>query len=236
LARDLFVTGSSYNFELTRPDFSGLFFWPTLGLAVVMIYLKRRQLTTLWPIVWTILLTAGYNLYVIQYKNAPITDSGIRRSTPVFLSIYFIWGLGWYLASCPRMKRSFKNAVIVGGLMLMPLHHLWVYVANLESIRAPSQFSFNYWFKNPEEPAQKPAEVLKQAIEDLTKEPRQIKCAEPPQEGRYDVCRYPEFFAALKLGCDYENLPCKPVYGYDYETGEYIEIQAALWDTEYWPM
>jgi len=100
----------------------------------------------------------------------------------------------------------------------------------------PSKYAYKLWFGDYNNSDENLNQFINDKVNQLEIEPLYLRCDNYPQEGRYDQCRYPEVYAALKMGCFYWQKDCKPIYGYDHKTGTMIEIKGALWDTEYWPL
>ena len=89
LLHDLFITGSSYHYELQYPDYSLIIPAISILTAIVILIIYRKKLKKELPLLSVAGVMVLYNIFIIQYRNGPITDSGIRRSTIILLFLYF---------------------------------------------------------------------------------------------------------------------------------------------------
>lgn len=231
LARDLLLAGESYNFELKLADFSLGGPVLALGSALYLAIKYRLWWRRYWWVAGIILVAVVYNLYTIQYRNGPITDSGMRRSTMVLMASYWLYGLGWYLLTVKK-NRVRGDGWLVILMCLLPLHHLLVYWPNWVAFGSESQFRTKLWWHEPELPI---TQVFEQRVEQLQQQPLSLNCGDLPPESWDRECRYQETWAALKLACEDKKLDCQPIYGYDPISQGLTEIGFDLWESGYWP-
>lgn len=232
MLQDFFGRADSYNFEHIVGDFSYLFPLLALGASAWLVFQGWQTILKYKAYIVLYGLFLSYNLYVIQYRNAPVSDSGMRRSTPVLMALYVLYGLAWYLLWHKKVVAKASQKLVVCLMLLLPLHHVLVYMPNLQSMSRASTYVYRLWLYDR---GSSPQEVLQARLQKLKQEPLTLRCEELDPVAWYKECRYGETYAVLSLACHYSQRECQPIFGYDPISDDVVELSKELWDSYYWP-
>lgn len=222
LFSDLFVSGSSYHFEVNRAEFSLIF--PILALIlVVWISFRAFKYNNYNNYNYYIILALSSGLAVLVLSSLTLDPSGapgIRRYTPVLAAFYGLFVMVWQKIEGKEGKvsmRSWGGRVILGLLLV---HHLIVYPINLVHLKDPSPSREPFWFSN-----------LDSLVETVQKENLKLVCLD--EAGTPFYCRISEVYAAVAGSCKWNKLDCHQILGWDYLTGNFIPLSTKLWDEYY---
>lgn len=213
--REFFLKGESYYFtDLAYVEFSGRLAAISAGLAILAsaLAVRQRKLRLLLGLAWlTILTTLAISAMA---TNLP----GLRRQTPALGAFYVLYALAWREFGPGRIRTWLVRALAV-GLLLLPLHHLYVLPENAARIRGDGFPPLG----------DKPVAYLQELTARAVREPIQLRCPSPSDFS----CRYPEVFAAVAGACQWNHLHCQPIQGYDPQTNRFIRLSTDLWETNY---
>lgn len=222
---DLFYKGQSYHFELPQADFSN--YYPALcvllifglGFSMIKNHKFRIYLSATFLLIFS-------NLIISSFTFDPSFQTGIRRTTGVLFGIYTLYALSWGYV----LKHNFNNKntrlILVIILILIPAHNLFVYPENFVSLSTHSIFAENQWFNL----ANTPTQSLDIMVKAVTKDELKLGCKDP--SGKYFIaCRYSEAYAATAGYCEWNNLGCHIVSGYDIQSRQQIPLSVDLWET-----
>lgn len=229
LLSDLFITPNSYYFDTGSTDFSQ--FYPIIGVFILLVlgvWLMFREkkyrffLGLIWLVFFSTLIFANLAL-------DPSTRPGIRRNSGLLISIYGLYVFALFYITQGKWRKSTSKLVIIGLLMLIPVHHLLSYLNDLSQLSYPSIYSYGYIFTVLE----RPDKSLQIYIDQASKENLKLACKD--EVGNLVTCRYSESYAAVAGACKWNKLSCQPVLGYDSKTKQYIPLSISLWENYYWP-
>lgn len=226
LFSDLFSKGVSYNFEAYKGEFS--FVFPILVLilclvlGVILLKQPKTRFIAFWA--WT---TFILNFLVYTFLQDLTGFPGIRRATPMLAVFYVFFSMGWYYLTKLKIQNSKLKVAGMGILSLLLIHHLIVYPVNLAHLKDPSPVKDATGFF---ETAATPQQSLKLFVQKAQKEDVYLKCQMMAAGELVNICRYGEMFAAIAGSCLWNNLSCKNIYGYDWNTNQYVFLTTKLWD------
>lgn len=228
LLTDLFDKGNSYYFETKSSDFSN--FYPIITIVfisftAIFLFLKNKKYRFLILLSLSIFL---FNLIISSITSDPSNKPGIRRNTGILFSIYFFYTVSLYYVSNNKLRIPLPKWIIIAIFLLLPIHHLLVYPANLAYLKAESPNKYGLWFgltKNP-------ADSLKLIATENIKNDLPLSCKD--KKGENTFCRYNETFAAVSGYCLWNKLNCKNILGFDYKTNKFIPLSTKLWEEYYW--
>jgi len=213
--REFFQKGESYYFsDLPHVEFSGGLAAVSAGLAILAsaLVVRERKLRLLLGLAWlTILTTLAVSAMATSFP-------GIRRQTPALAAFCVLYALAWREFGSGRIRTWLVRALAV-GLLLLPLHHLYVLPENAARIRGDGFAPVG----------DKPVAFLQELTARAAREPIQLRCP-GPSDFR---CRYPEVFAAVAGACKWNHLHCQPIQGYDPRTNRLIPLSTELWESNY---
>ncbi|MBI2017793.1 hypothetical protein HYS92_01960 [Candidatus Daviesbacteria bacterium] len=213
LLRDLFVDStSSYHFEPNKVEFSDVY--PLFGLILLTFTLWQfwPQIKDKWLFVGLPVLEIIISLAVIS-----ISTGGVRRATPLLVSIYFLMAVVVYFIGRVKGKKFWVQLVGYFAVFLILGHHLIAYPINLSHIKDPSRFKIEAWSEDGETPQQmidRLADVAKK--QDLYFDCRQL--------GPGSQCWYDLIYAAVESSCRFNHLNCHKIYGYSFRENRFKEI------------
>ena len=230
LAHDLFDAGSSYNFELAKPDFSDAY--PVLACVVVAagaaVLLLRGSLgekgaaatAHIRVVIGVTLVALLAAVFVISMGDDPSELPGLRRYTTVLVGFYALFAVVW--ADLRVMQDGWFKRIGTGACALLLLHHVAVLPANVRAVQEPSPYRYEaIWFDHPADPRQSIDAMVSQS---LTGDLRLV-C---PEDRSASGCRYSEVYAAVAGQCRWNGLPCRPVYGWDPKLSEFVLLTPAV--------
>ena len=219
---------NSYYYEVVQGDFSLII--PLLSLISILtlsIYLiaKSKNFRFVLALSWTVLLL---NLMVANFTSDPSGQFGIRRETASLAAIYSIFVIVWLWV----LKHSFKNSqiknLLIGILLLVPLHHVIVYPINLGSLGNPSPYKYSHIFSQ----FGTPDKSLNPLVNIAKTQDLKLSCTD--SSGKSAYCRYVEAYAAVAGYCSWNNIDCHQILGYDNKTEKFIPLTTKLWEDYYW--
>jgi len=234
LFRDLFIQAGSYHFEVYKVDFSDIY--PIITVLFIFYFAWQIfvQVKQSRKYILLCLLVLGFSILVISITS-DYGIPGMKRSTPILASIYFLWVLSWYY-----LTRSGRPEFISGSihkipkpvismviLSLLTVHHLIVYPQNLVHISDPSPFAAANWFKQ----AGSPQQSLDNMVNLLQKKDLRLDCREVLT--RFTSCDYDFIYSALILSCQRNHLNCRNILGYDGKTNQFIPLSVNLLQNKY---
>lgn len=226
LFSDLFGKGISYNFDLQLGEFSLIF--PVLTLLAVLVfgvisYRKYSKWKFLILSIWAVFV---FNFIIYTFFQDLTGMPGVRRATGMLAAFYIFFTLDWYFVLTKKINSVFKWVSIV-VLLLLPIHHLIVYPVNLSHLSDPTILRDATGFF---ELVNTPEESFKTFVEKLQKEDVYLKCQMVTGGQTVNNCRYAEMYAALLGSCLWNHLSCHKIYGYDWNSEEYVLLENRLWD------
>lgn len=229
LMTDLFSQGNSYYFEYVRGEFSDI-----APIAVIIftfiftiaLYKSEKRMRK-----YVLLAVAVFvsSFVITGFTLDPTTHPGIRRFTPVLASFYAFFFFGWYYVHSYTARTKRLRILLLGGLLLLPLHHALVLPHNLAAMKIPSKYAENAWFAK----AVTPDRSLTVLTDKLLNDDLKLSCKDA--EGKLAYCRLSEIYGALMGNCTWNKLTCRKIYGYDPHTEGFIEISPLLWQNYRWP-
>lgn len=228
LLTDLFDKGNSYYFEIKSSDFSN--FYPIIAIVfisftAIFLFLKNKKYRFLILLSLSIFL---FNLIISSITSDPSNKPGIRRNTGILFSIYFFYIISWNYFSNKKLKFPFSKWFIIFIFILLPIHHLLVYPANLAHLKTESPNKYGLWFGI----ANDPAKSLDTITNMVLREDLRLSCKNDDDKDNF--CRYNEIYAAVAGSCNWNNLNCKNILGFDYKTNKFIPLSTKLWEVYYW--
>lgn len=214
---DLFSQANSYYFELAKVEFSD--FYPILTVLFVLIaslILLKKNIKLRLPILlsWLVLITT----ITFSHLSGTSRLAGLRRSTPMLAAFYALYAICWLIIVKLKHWDYRVKRVLIGTLLLLPLHHLLVYSSNLRRLKALSPYREQQWFTTAESP-DKSLTLLRQQV---TTDNLKLVCKD--QTGQPISCRYDEVFAAVASDCLWNRLPCKQILAYDVKEKKMISL------------
>jgi len=223
---DLFVTGSSYHFEINQAEFSLIF---PIFILTFMVYAIFKTYTAVYEMKRLTLLVLVSMMAVLVLSSITLDPSGspgIRRYTPILAAFYTLFILVWkQLINVKSQMSNFKYfGIAVMSLLL--LHHIIVYPINLIHLKDPSPDAYPIWF----DPAPYGA-GFDNLVETVQKEDLKLACVD--EKGTPFYCRLSEVYAAVVGACKWNRLDCNQILGYDFKTNQFIPLTTELWDSYY---
>ena len=207
--RDLFDNGYSYYYQLRNGEFS--YFLPILPVILVIcfgIFLpKRYRLFKL--IIWVTVLS---NVFIASFGYDQSRLPGVRRYTPALTAFYALFSLTWYIGlSYAKKQRKLVKYLIVGTLLILPLHHILVLPDNFRHLPDPPIFwTYDKHFLL----YGTPQNYFNAKLAILVKSDLYLDCREA-YGSNTEGCSYQNIFATLKAYCLYNKLSCHNIYGWD---------------------
>lgn len=227
LSSDLFYKGQSYNFDLTKTDFSD--YYPIITLILVLILsfwliMKRNKTSTLLLFIWTTFI-ASFILSTISFD--PTGLPGIRRYTAILAAYYLLLIFVWYHCTT-RWKSDEKKVIVLILFSLLLTHHLIVLPINISTISQPSRFA-ETWLSRSDVT---PEKYLTNLVNEVQQSKLELSCINDKNEKL--TCRYSEIYATVGGSCLWNNIKCKDIVGFDKRKDEYIPLSIDLWEKYYW--
>ena len=226
--RDLLVRGSSYYFEVTRPDFSGPLAIAGLlcvGATGIYLLLKRQADTTI--------LLAALLLFVLSLVVPSLSVDfapGIRRSTGILSAYFILFSVAWHFyrgAAAPSMIWVRRSGVLL--CLLVPLDHVLKLPSLVDDLAGDHGAGENDWFAIAATPT-KSLEVLLGRLDDG----QRLSCPLDDQ-GRIVPCRYQEVYPAVAGYRLWNTHSTADVHALDWKTGGDIVLTPLLWTSYYFP-
>jgi hypothetical protein len=229
---DLFSRGSSYYFDLTQPEFSGVLAILSLGcVAVTVGYLaatRRMEFLLLEAVV----LLLFVSLFVPNLAVSGL--AGMRRCTGVLAAFYVFFAMTWKFFASTSIGNAWLARCGLLLCALLPLSHALSYGSLLADISRPNpelkglRAGAVRWFSARASPAASLQHFL-----DLTAAGQPLRC--PKDQDKDEPCRYAEIYAALAGYRSWNHLPAPEIRALDWRTGKVITLSPALWADYYFP-
>jgi hypothetical protein len=221
---DLFSKGTSYYFDLARPDFAGgagaVLFLSVIGAGIYFFITKKE---TRIPLGLSMLLLV-LNLIIPNFSsNFP----GLRRCTGILAGYYGIAVVLYYYTVLNFNNRPALRWMVYGSLILLPLHSLVSMRDNLKSLREPGPFRES-WFTIEKSPEHSLAKLMN-AVENG----QSLACNDA--SGQPGPCRYFEVYSAIAGYRYWNNLPGLKIMGYDWYKKEYVPLSVQMWAQKKFP-
>lgn len=225
---DLFGKGTSYYYEIYKPDFSD--FYPIIAILFVIILslimmFKVKRYRFVLALVWISLLI---NLIVSNNTFDPNTILGMRRNTGILVAIYVLLVIIWDYINGIKWQVQSLRIILISIILLIPLHHILVYPVNYSHLKDLSPYRSGLWFSIKSTPN----DSVNIIVQNTVKNDLKLGCLD--SEGNMIYCRYPEIYAVVAGSCLWNRLNCKEILGFDYKTNKYIPLSIKLWKEYYW--
>ena len=149
----------------------------------------------------------GITIYSL---TGPIGFGGMRRTTFMLVAFYSLYALSWKYIFELKFKSKHLKWIVIAIFLLVPIHHLIVLPTNINSLKTPSFYANDNWFKLVDTPDKS----LQLLVRKAQQEDLPLSCA---------GCRYQEVYAAVAGSCLWNNLKCNRIYMYDVKTGKWEE-------------
>jgi hypothetical protein len=139
---------------------------------------------------------------------------GLRRITPALFAFHALFALVWSESLRHEGRARAWRGALLGTLLLLPVHHLAVYPANLVHASDPSGWQAD-WFQQVPSPSQHLRELTDQAVSSG------LRLSKRDEHGGPLASRYTEVYAAVAGACEWNRLPCKEITVWDAAAGEF---------------
>lgn len=214
---DLFIKANSYYFEAYKVEFSD--YYPLISVILVIylsIYLYFKKTKFRFALNLTYLLFI-LGLIVPHITGGDFNFAGIRRATPILASFYALFCLGLKIG---KLK---KWLFLI--MLILPVHHILVYPANLAHIKDLSPYREKLWF----EIEKNPQDSLKKFVDQVQKSDLTLACKD--QTGQTVSCRYSEIYAGVAGSCLWNRLECHNILGLNQNSKKIIPLSVDLWNS-----
>jgi hypothetical protein len=204
------VHADSYHYRLHEAELSGS--WAVLsalfvlGAAAWLALCGRSQRFALRAS-WLVLLVG-----LLGPSLSPAVP-GLRRVTPALFAFYACFAVVWGESLRGEVGKGGWRRLALGGLLLLPLHHLAVYPANLVHASDPSGWQAE-WFQQVPSPSLRLRELTDQAR-------RGLQLSKQDEQGRPIESRYTEVYAAVAGACEWNHLGCQEIQAWDARAGHF---------------
>ncbi len=229
---DFFIEGRSHYFELKKVEFSDIY--PIFSLLAVfigsffirrkalLIFKKDKKLKKIILFIWVMFLLYLFTILFV----GPQTLGGIRRGTVLILLFYFLFTIVWgFFLSSKRINKIFKR-VVLGGCIILLIHHILVFPINLQAAKDPSIFQERWYFNQ-----ERPDLNLSDLVNKLTKTDVTLVCNMTARE-QFLCPGLSLIYPAVANNCYWDKLPCKNMILYLPETKEFKKLDIKLWGTK----
>lgn len=225
LFSDLFSKGVSYNFDVIHSEFSLIF--PILTLILTLatgLYLSSKK-SKFKPICLSAWLTLVVSSVIYLATSDPTGMPGLRRVTGSLAAFYSLFTISWYFIwTSKKLKIKW---LLIGVLLLLPVHHLLVFYANLEGLKTPSKYQEIILFSDP---SLTPYNQYQNWIQQIQQKDVYLSC-QTDQAG--SVCRYSDLYSIMASACMWNHLKCHEIFGQDPNTNKFIPLNRDLWNSGY---
>jgi len=225
--QDLFIEGTSYNFDLPYAEFSswisrisftllmmGAILWPLLNG-------RNSNRTQNWVGAWLL----GSLLFLFCAPQLLHKFPGLRRTTGALFAYYGLLSFIW--AGCRTWPRAPAFRAVLGIAILGSLFgNAQTLGLNAAEARISAQAKNLSWFHvraNPED------SLL--YWEEATRKGAALRC----EEFNFSSCRYAEIFGAIQGYRYWNHLPSSPIIAWDPLQQRYRQIDISLWENHIWP-
>jgi hypothetical protein len=224
-ARDLFVAGQSYYFELPKAEFSD--YYPSLALlalAIVLFCLLWTAPRLRLPI-GALTLTALEMIVLVGFSVDGSDRPGLRRETVVLVCFYALFAVAWIAVGSGKVRSSAVQPLLIGASGLLLVHHVLVLPANLASMDSPTANVDDRWFALQGDAQSSLNNLVERAMT------QDLYLACPQGWSERTPCRFNEVYPAVAGACVWNRLPCHDVYGFDPAHGVFVRLDYTLWTT-----
>lgn len=202
------VVADSYHFRLHEAELSGG--WPLLPVLLVLAvagWLALRRGSRRWGLLvaWGVLA-----LGLLGPSLSPAVP-GLRRLTPALGAFYALFAIVWSESLRGELRPAALRMALRCGLLLLPLHHVLVYPANLAHASDPSGWQAD-WFRQVPSPSRRLRELTDQAAAGG------LLLFQRDERDRYLTPRYTEVYAAVAGACEWNQLDCGEIFVWDAAT------------------
>lgn len=221
---DLFDKGQSYHFELASGDFSN--YYPIIGILVILgLSFSLFKISQLRIYIVALFLLMFSNLIISSFTVDPSFQLGLRRTTGALFALYALYAICWgFVLKHPFEKNTKLILTII--LILIPLHHILTLPTNFIGLSIPSIYAETQWFKL----AKTPAESLDVMLQAVQQDELKLGCKDATGTD-FTACRYSEAYAAVAGYCEWNQLECQEVSGYDLQLKQQIPLSIDLWES-----
>lgn len=221
---DLTGPGTSYYFDLPRPDLSTSLALISLILAVGSGYFFARRDKT---ILLLLILLSAFTLFNLLVPGLSSHYPGLRRSTGIIAGIYALYAVSFY-ATVRKLETSrILQLVSVILFLLLPYSSLLNLKQNLEDRSKESTWD-DPWFKFEKTPQSSLMKIM-----EFAKQGRPLACSD--NTGKSGPCRYHEIFAAVSGYLEWNHMQLFPVKAIDWRTGKEVVLSIDLWQKNEFP-
>jgi hypothetical protein len=212
---------------LYSTEFSDVY--PALALIFTLFFsiwlaIKNRHIRFLILLIWASIL------FEIVFANLifdPTGRPGMRRNTSLLAFIYTLYTICWYYVFV-KYEAKFSRILCLFLLLLIPLHHLWVFPGNASHLKDRSPDRYVH-FAIVDNSFQK---TLNRLVAAAQEQELWLSCKD--STGNPVQCRYVEIYAAVAGSCYWNHLNCQSIKGYDNKSGNFIYLNPDLWRSYYW--
>lgn len=229
LTNNLFNTASGYYYEIPNVEFSH--FLPVFGLGVtfyfafVLLKLSNSRKLPQKKLIYIIFLTMFINLFVVSLTVDQ--TAGIRRYTPFLAAFYGLFTIIWSIYLKKDHQKIFSRKILIALMLVIPIHHLLVFIPNYYHLPAPSLYSYQAFA------GKDPQKTLDELTDAVLKQDLNLSCVAGPKPYPDAQCRYPEIYAAVAGKCLWNKLKCHKILGFDIKSGKFINLEPDLWVSYY---
>lgn len=229
--RDLAFRGRSYYFWVEAPDLAGpigLLALAAAGAGSVWLFRSRPVLRPWVALAWFL---PAVNLLVVSASEGP---QGLRRASSLLAGFYLIYTLAWREATVPvpggaralgHRGRRLRGALAI-SLALLPLSHLGSTVEQLPHLPWAGAEQTHLWLRIRPSAEESLAYWLERTAAGEALDCRELDLG--PER-----CQYGGIFALLAGYRHWNGLEPVPLRGYDYRSGETVELSVARLSGEF---
>lgn len=195
----------NYYYEVVKPDLSNVYPWlavlATLGLCSYAFIMHKYRL----PITLAS-LTIVINLLILSVTSSVTGEANVRRASGIIAGFYALYAVAWVVSW--RIKNKFLRWIVLGLLLVLPIHHLLSYIPNYHNLTTPSVNREEFWFHRFGTPSQ--------SLNYLTQRLQQGDLKLHQEYLGVDLSYlYGWAYATLTANCKYNHLSCHRIYAYD---------------------
>ncbi|HEX5216166.1 MAG TPA: hypothetical protein VFV98_11935 [Vicinamibacterales bacterium] len=224
-ARDVFVRGQSYYFDVSRPDFAGVLSIAALiGVLAIVGYAlitskNGRQVGTIAAVLVVLCLA------VPAFSTG---DPGLRRSTGLVTAFFAVFALAWRTVVTASAWPTAVRRIGIVLCLLVPIGSALKLRSLHDDARRDNAFQNRDWFAVAGSPELSLAKLSAQGADQT------LACA-VDADRRIIPCRYQEIYPAIAGLRRWNRQPETPVKALDWKTGREIVLTPELWNGKYYP-
>lgn len=205
----LFIApNNGYYYEVKFVEFSFVLPFITVLLVCFTTFSLVRKKQFRLPVYLALLVVPVNLLFGCMTTDIEV---GLRRFTPIIAAFYLLYIFSWHFVF--HLKKGFKKYIFFTVLLILPIHHMLIYIPNLNFLSQTRHFAEQYWFIR----AQIPVESLDLYLDELQKKDLDITCVNSKKEPV--SCRYDIIFSAIEGSCIWNKLTCHNLYAFDPKLG-----------------